>query len=570
MPSPLPQLRWKMTKNTNPHITTVHFVPSLLSVQEDIPMNASFSLPLPRKNSSTSFSPLKSALTLLTALTLALTLSACGDENTNNGPDNPVRETGYLACKIVADSCEGQLTCTTENGGSECVDLPSSCGEEATCSCAGETACGDEICTDVNGGVACESNQTQEPNPQTGNACLRATPEAIDFGEVVAIEDNTGQQTVQLSNCGDTAFDITALVPTVEGGDQLTATPAAGGLPQTLEPGANLDVEVEWTPFERNGLTGRIVVRTDNDDVEPLTIEATGVAAFPIPPPVPCLTSTPENLDFGTLILGNSSSSPVILNNCGNTPLALQSLQVQANDEPGLTENVTVRAGDSTLPAMINPGEDFEINVFWEAATSNLLGVFVHLRYTADGQENSLDIGIEGAVSEMDPNDLDLDGVENENDNCPEDFNPGQEDTDNDGTGNECDDDNDGDGVEDEQDNCPNIPNPGQEDADANGTGNACEGLLCGGNTECTISGSTSCEEIAACSIDIDAATCNERQGEACDDENQTGEFPCVNNELVLRGCCSDADCEGLLEGRRLFCGQFIGTNNVCVLDDDI
>jgi probable HAF family extracellular repeat protein len=36
--------------------------------------------------------------------------------------------------------------------------------------------------------------------------------------------------------------------------------------------------------------------------------------------------------------------------------------------------------------------------------------------------------------------------------------------------------DSDGDGVLDDEDNCPTEPNPGQEDSDGNGTGDACEG----------------------------------------------------------------------------------------------
>jgi len=60
-------------------------------------------------------------------------------------------------------------------------------------------------------------------------------------------------------------------------------------------------------------------------------------------------------------------------------------------------------------------------------------------------------------------------------DNCPSTPNPGQDDLDADGAGDDCDEDDDGDGVADHVDNCPRLSNPGQFDADGNGDGNACD-----------------------------------------------------------------------------------------------
>ncbi|HOB71956.1 MAG TPA: thrombospondin type 3 repeat-containing protein, partial [bacterium] len=58
--------------------------------------------------------------------------------------------------------------------------------------------------------------------------------------------------------------------------------------------------------------------------------------------------------------------------------------------------------------------------------------------------------------------DSDDDGLYNWDDNCPNVYNPGQEDGDKDGVGNVC-------------DNCPTIANANQADSNSNGTGNACE-----------------------------------------------------------------------------------------------
>lgn len=81
--------------------------------------------------------------------------------------------------------------------------------------------------------------------------------------------------------------------------------------------------------------------------------------------------------------------------------------------------------------------------------------------------------------------DIDVDGINNLEDNCPCNYNPDQNDSDNDGIGDSCDNcpnkynplqnDSDGDGVGDECDNCLDTPNPDQSDPDNDGLGDECD-----------------------------------------------------------------------------------------------
>lgn len=108
-------------------------------------------------------------------------------------------------------------------------------------------------------------------------------------------------------------------------------------------------------------------------------------------------------------------------------------------------------------------------------------------------------------------NDVDGDGISDDQDNCPEIFNPvrpvdngKQADYDNDGTGDMCDpcplnegldtctpfnpNDRDGDGKPNGSDNCPDVPNASQSDLDDDGAGDECD--LC---PEAANPGGTAC-----------------------------------------------------------------------------
>lgn len=76
---------------------------------------------------------------------------------------------------------------------------------------------------------------------------------------------------------------------------------------------------------------------------------------------------------------------------------------------------------------------------------------------------------------ELQPPDVDGDGIPDESDNCPTVANPDQSDLDDDHIGDVCDADMDGDGVANENDNCPTVSNPDQRDSNGNNIGDACD-----------------------------------------------------------------------------------------------
>lgn len=115
------------------------------------------------------------------------------------------------------------------------------------------------------------------------------------------------------------------------------------------------------------------------------------------------------------------------------------------------------------------------------------------------------------------------------------------------------------------------APTTGDSATSGTGTTDATSGP---GTTDATtgeptcedIVGSTDCALLVAVSKELTLAECEMCQGAACGAiATCDGQYPCVDGVIVLRGCCFDHQCT---EGAP-FCGQFLGTNNVCVLQDD-
>jgi hypothetical protein len=92
----------------------------------------------------------------------------------------------------------------------------------------------------------------------------------------------------------------------------------------------------------------------------------------------------------------------------------------------------------------------------------------------AEPNAPQLDTDNDGKGDKCD-NDDDGDGVSDTNDNCRLSGNAPQTNTDGDGKGDACDPDDDNDKVDDEKDNCPKDANGGQVDTDKDGKGDACD-----------------------------------------------------------------------------------------------
>ncbi len=157
------------------------------------------------------------------------------------------------------------------------------------------------------------------------------------------------------------------------------------------------------------------------------------------------------------------------------TAVELAALWYDVDDSGGGTftiarYTIVVPPGSATPPEIVPAGQGGNVPVI-----GTITGWVTNASYNPGCDWFHFDIIHAGT-------DSDGDGIPDDDDNCPDDYNPDQEDTDGDGIGDACDDDLDGDDIANDADNCAFVYNPTQEDCDDDGIGDVCD---CPGDVDC-------------------------------------------------------------------------------------
>src|SRR5438094_320561 len=192
----------------------------------------------------------------------------------------------------------------------------------------------------------CGGYTTANTQSTSGSKTLSASPASLSFGNVSV--GATATQSVTLKNTGTAAVSVSQ---TSVSGSAFSITK---GTPlYSIAAGQSVTLQIRFAPSSSGGSSGTLTVTSDADNSPTaITLTGTGVAPFAQ------LTVMPNNVNFGNVGVGVSSSLGVILKNSGNSNVTVSGVTTSGGDysATGVSSNTTIAPGQfATLNVVFTP-----------------------------------------------------------------------------------------------------------------------------------------------------------------------------------------------------------------------
>ena len=158
---------------------------------------------------------------------------------------------------------------------------------------------------------------------------IAVSPESIDFGNVQA--GTTAEEVVTISNTGQAELGINNISL---GGDNASAYTQTNSC-TTVAAGESCDATVTYIPDGEGDQNATLTIESGDAENPVVNVPLTGTSVLA---PVPEITVTPEDVSFGSVMLGETATAQVTIANEGNASLMINAIEIVGTNSSDFTQ----------------------------------------------------------------------------------------------------------------------------------------------------------------------------------------------------------------------------------------
>ncbi len=242
--------------------------------------------------------------------------------------------------------------------------------------------------------VALSGNGTPPPAPD-----IAALPDSNDFGDVVL--NTTATQTFEIRNTGNLDLHVSATALSGANADVFAITTGGGAF--TLAPADTRNIAIRFAPTTLGAKAAALELTSDDPDEATFLIPLLGNG---IAVPVPEITVLPASLDYGSVVVGVSSSGSFEIRNDGQASLSVSGLSIIGTDKADFV------LADGTAFS-VAAGTSQTVDVTFVPTSTGAKSATLRLANN-DADESVLDLPLSGTGTEPPPSaDVNLVDVQN-------------------------------------------------------------------------------------------------------------------------------------------------------------
>lgn len=176
---------------------------------------------------------------------------------------------------------------------------------------------------------------------------IAVSPESIDFGNVQA--GTTADEVVTISNTGQAELGINNI--SLGGTDAAAFTQTNSCT--TVAAGESCDVNVTYIPDGEGDQSATLSIESGDAENPVVDVPLTGTSVLA---PVPEITVTPEDVSFGSVMLGETATAQVTIANDGTASLMINAIEIAGTNSSDFTQtnNCTTVAQDESCTVDIS------------------------------------------------------------------------------------------------------------------------------------------------------------------------------------------------------------------------